>query len=171
MVVRASRRRWVWMALGSGLAAFVLVGNVIDGRYGTFALVVGLLAVAGCFWSGRIAITRPVAFTIDERGIVVGSGKRFVPWSQIQEIRVAHHQGSYGEEHNLILKLKPGVTGLPRRFITTNATNPDEVELGLGGVSSTWQEVVQGVESASGLSVIAHREGPVRLRSHPVDHA
>ncbi|MGO9971925.1 MAG: hypothetical protein ACLP01_03660 [Solirubrobacteraceae bacterium] len=67
------------------------------------------------------------------------------------------------------MRLEPGVSGLPRRFITTNATNPDEVELGLDGVSSTWQEVVHVVEMASGLSVIAHRGGPFGLRSRPVD--
>jgi hypothetical protein len=165
-VARPSRKFWVGMTAGCAVAAWVLIGGVVMSHAGAFSLVLGILALAGCVASLRTAIRLPVRFSIDQHGLVVGAGKRFVPWDEVDEIRIAHHQTAYEEEHNLILKLKPR-TGMRRKFITTNATNPSEVEVGLDHISLPWQQVVSEVEAASGMKVHAVREGVFRLRSQP----
>jgi hypothetical protein len=42
----------------------------------------------------------------------------------------------------------------PRRFITTNANNPDEIAINLDSLSATWSEIAQSVEAACGYSVL-----------------
>lgn len=157
------------MAAGCGLAAWLLIGDAVLRHAGAFSAALGLLAAAGLVASARIAIRRPVRFSIEERGIELGAGKRFVRWEEIDQIQIAHHQGAYGEEHNLVLKLKRGAQPSARKFVTTNATNPDEVELGLDGVEPAWQNVVRDVEAASGMKVLGALEGALRLGSRPID--
>ena len=152
------------MSFALGLLALVFIGRTADGRGGLFAVVIDILLVAGCAWSANVAIRAPAEFSLDERGLTVADGKRFVPWEDVEEIRVSHYQA----EHYLTLKLKPDTDPCPRKFITTNKTNPHEVEISLDHLAVGWQELVLRVESASGLHVRAFKDGPFRLRSTPL---
>jgi hypothetical protein len=78
--------------------------------------------------------------------------------------RVAHHH----EDHYLALKLKPATVSGPRKFITTNKANPDEVEVKLDHLSLGWRELVMRVESASGPQARSVSDGPFRLGSTPL---
>jgi hypothetical protein len=169
VIARASRKHWIAMAAGCGLAAWVFIGSAVLRHAGAFSVALGLLAAAGFIASARIAIRRPLRFSIQERGIELGAGKRLVRWEEIDQIQLAQHQGAYGEERNLVLKLKRGAQPAARKFVTTNATDPDEVELGLDGVEPAWQNVVRDVEAASGMKVLGVREGAFRLGSRPTD--
>lgn len=155
------------MAVGCGVVACVLIERGVQQHANAAYLVLGVLAAAGCAASARAAINPPVRFSMNERGLVLARGRRFVPWGDVEEIRVAHHQTEYEEEHNLVLKLKPAAEPLPHKFITTNATNPDEVELRLNHVSASWNQVVSDVQALSGIKVQAVRDGAFRLRSRP----
>lgn len=166
-VARQRRKPHVWRALGFGVLAWVLIGSAVVKHGGALALGAGLLFAAGSVAEIRVAFRKPVTFTFDGYGIVVARGRRSIPWSQVVAIHLARYQNNYGEEHNLIFKLRPGASGLPRKFITTNATNPNEVEVPLDDLSEDRHRIVSAIETASGLRVQAVREGPFRLRSYP----
>jgi hypothetical protein len=163
MVARPKRKHWIGMSLGLALVAWVLIGRAVLDHAGALSLVLGILAAVGFIASARVAIQLPVAFSVDERGFVLGRGKRFVPWHDVEEIRIARYQN----EHNLILRIKPSARQGPRRFMTTNRTNPAQVEVNLDHISLDWRQVVANVEAASGMTVEAFKDGPFRLRSKP----
>lgn len=163
-VVRASRRFCVGAALGCAFIAWIFIGESVLRHTGATSLAIGVFAAAGCVASIWRAIKLPVVFCVDERGLELGQGKRFVRWGDVEDIRISHHQSG----HSLILKLKPTGGAGPRKFITTNATNPDELELGLDHMSLGWQRVVSAVEAASGLTAHAFREQPFGQRSRPI---
>ena len=163
-VVRATRRFWIGAALGCAFVTWIFIGESVLNHAGTISLVLGVFAAAGCFASIYRAITLPVAFSIGEGGLELGRGKRFVPWDDVEEIRVSHRQSG----HSLILRLKSSTGVGPRKFITTNATALDELELGLDHMSLGWQRVVSEVEAASGLHAQAVREGAFGQRTQPI---
>ena len=163
-VVRASRRFLVGTALGCAFIAWIFIGESVLHDAGATSLAIGVFAAAGCVASSWRAIKLPVVFSIHERGLELGRGKRFVRWDDVEDIRISHHNSG----HSLILKLKPTGGAGPRKFITTNATNPDELELGLDHMSLGWQRVVSDVEAASGLKAHAFREQPFGQRSRPI---
>jgi hypothetical protein len=100
---------------------------------------------------------------VNEAGFTLGDGRRFMPWQDIEHIRLAHHC----DEHNLILKLAPGTSPQHQKFITTNATNPHELDIALDHAATPWREIVNAVEAASGRTIATVTEGPVRLRNRP----
>lgn len=163
MVARPKRKYWVGMSLGLALVAWVLIGRAVLDHAGALSLVLGILAAVGFIGSAREAILLPVTFAVDERGFVLGRGKRFVPWHDVEEIRIVRYQN----EHNLILRIKPSARTGPRRFITTKGTNPAEVEVNLDHISLDWRQVAANVEAASGMTVQAFQDGAFRLRSKP----
>lgn len=127
VVVRQSRKYWVGMTLFCGLVTWLTIGNVAFKHGGAGYMVVGIIAAAACVSCARTAVKRSVRFSVNEAGFTLGNGRRFVPWQDIEHIRLAYH----GDEHNLILKLAPGTSPQPRKFITTNATNPNELDIAL----------------------------------------
>jgi hypothetical protein len=153
------------MSFGSGLFAVAAIWRTAEGRGGLISVVITVFLVAGCGASAGLAIRAPAEFSVDERGLTLASGKRFVPWADVDEIRVAHHH----EDHYLALKLKPATVSGPRKFITTNKTNPEEVEVNLNHLSLGWRELVMRVESASGLHAASVSDGPFRLGSTPLE--
>jgi hypothetical protein len=79
-----------------------------------------------------------------------------------------YNQTADAERHALLLKLRgnpPAV--LP--FFTTNRNDPDEVEVSLDGLSSSWQDIAVGVAAISDRSIGQAREGALGLGSRPVD--
>jgi hypothetical protein len=83
------------MSLGIGFFALVAIGRTADGRGGLFGVVIDILLVAGCAGSANIAIRAPAEFSLDERGLTLADGKRFVPWGDVEEVRVSHYQAEH----------------------------------------------------------------------------
>jgi hypothetical protein len=80
----------------------------------------------------------------------------------------AYHQTVYTEEHSLVLELRRDPS-LARPFITTNRTNPDQIDVSLDGLSPGWQDIVVGVAAASGRPVSQMRESAFRSTSRTID--
>ena len=89
MVARPRRKYWIGVSLGLALVAWVLIGGAVLGHAGVLSLVLGILAAVGFIGSAREAIQLPVTFSVDGGGFVLGRGKRFVPWQDVEEIRIA----------------------------------------------------------------------------------
>lgn len=83
----------------------------------------------------RSGDTSPGQVSASPDGFTPGSGQRFVPWNEVDEIEVAYHQSAYTEEHGLVLKLRcdPSVAS---RVVTTNGANPDRIDVSLDGLFS-----------------------------------
>jgi hypothetical protein len=160
MVAAASRRYWVGATMASAFVAYLGIGNAIE-KGGAGYVILGLIGGGVCFISARTAVRRSVEFSVSEAGFVLGAAKRVVPWDEVAEI----HLGVHGDEHHLIKKLSAGGKPRPRRLISTNATNPSEIDVGLDHLSQNWQELVDSVESASGKPVKTVREGAFRRRT------
>jgi hypothetical protein len=163
--VTASRRYWTGTALALAFGTYLGVGNAIQ-KGGAGYVIWGLVFAVLCAICVRMAVRRPVEFSVNERGFVLGAGKRAVPWEDVSEIRLGLHQSAYEEEHHLVLTLKQKTPPTKRRLITTNATNPSEVDVSLDHLSVSWQEIIRSVESVSGKTVGSVREGPFRLGAH-----
>jgi len=151
------------MSLFCGLIAWIAIGDFAFKHRGVGDLVVGIIAAAACAACARTAVRRAVRFSLNEAGFTLGDGRRFVPWKDIEHIRLAFH----GDEHNLILKLAPGTSPQRKKFIATNATNPSELDIALDHAATHWQDIVKAVETASGRTIATVTEGPFRLRSRP----
>lgn len=162
----ASGKYWLGVTVVCAVLAWMFIGRAVLNHAGVFSLVVGALAAVGALASVRQAVTRPAIFSFDEHGFSASRSKRFVLWDDVAEIRVARYQN----DHNLVLKIKSDRRPGSRAVITTNATNPDEVEVNLDHNSLGWREVLSSVEAASGMTVQAFVDGPLRLRSQPDTH-
>lgn len=117
-------------------------------------IVVGIPAVFFIQWGVR----RRPALVIGVDALTEGRSGRVVPWSAVTSIRVGVHKGLFGESHDLVVSLAHDGTGA-RRFITTNATNPREMEIGLDWLSLPWQEVVSCVERRYGRTITTTSTG------------
>ena len=121
------------------------------------ALVIELLVLGTpCVFYLRRALKGGALIVIDDRGFTDGRSGRTVEWDEIETVRANTHQGALGLDHSLCLVLKPRLHSQPtkRRFITTNASAEDEIEVSLDGLSSPWEEVVDAVEAKLGRRVI-----------------
>jgi len=105
-----------------------------------------------------LAIRRRPALVIDDHSLTEGRSGRVVPWDMVTAVRVGTERGLFGESHHLVLTLAQSGLPAPRRFITTNATNPNEVDIGLDWLSMPWREVVSLVERGFGRRVITTHE-------------
>jgi hypothetical protein len=158
-------------SLGYGaLLCLVVLGCVSDfARHGgSGLLVVGLLAVAGALVMLRRAVRRPTQFVASRDGFTLASGQRFVAWDDVDQICVTYAQTAYTERHHLVLKLRSDPTAAHPAF-TTNRTNPDEIEVSLDGLSSSWQDIAARIAAISGRPMGQTRQGPLGLSSRPLD--
>jgi hypothetical protein len=57
-----------------------------------------------------------------------------------------------------VVKLSSVTTATRRPFITTNANNPDEIDVDFDWLSRPWGEVVALVEHASGRTAVVRAE-------------
>jgi len=157
-VVMHHRRRALGSAVFFGVLTFAGVGRELT-SHSTVGVILALVVFGGPFvtfliWGTR---DRPVLM-IDQDGLTLGRSGRRVRWETVAVVRVSGNRGLFGESHSLIVTLNTDVApDAPRRFITTNANDPDELEVNLDLLDIPWTEVVAAVERASGRRVI--REG------------
>lgn len=163
--IKPSRKKWgltglalVWLGAGA------VVKSVSDGSAAGVVVSCLVLVLPGCYalW---LALRNRAQFALDATGLTLRSGRR-VEWSQVQAVRVARHQSWYGEDHTLVIKLRPDPGAEARRqLVTTNETADDELDLPLDGLSLRWDKTVEAVERYSGLSVGRVRDGAFGSRS------
>ena len=106
-------------------------------------------------FSVRLAVMRRPLIVIGDDGFTDGRSGRMIPWDAVEEIYANTHQGAYGLDHwlRLVLKRRAGQPA-KRRFITTNATNEDEIEVSLDGLAQPREEVIKAVERRFGRPVL-----------------
>jgi hypothetical protein len=80
----------------------------------------------------------------------------------VTAIQVGVHQGVFGESHHLVVSVARHGPPPPRRFITTNATNLNQIDIDLDWLSRPWHDVVGLVEEAFGRPVATRRERGVQ---------
>lgn len=151
------------MSLFCGLFTLIAISNLAIKHGGASDIVVGIITAGACAACMRAAVKRSVRFSVNQAGFTLGDGRRFVPWQDIEHIRLALHR----DKHHLILKLAPAASPQHQKFITTNATNRRELDIALDHAATSWQEIVQAVEAASGRTIATVAEGPFRLQSRP----
>jgi hypothetical protein len=100
------------------------------------------------------AMRRRPALVIDQHSLTEGRSGRAVAWDFVTAARVGVGRGFFAESHRLVLTILQGGPDPPRRVVTTNATNPDEVEIDLDWLSLPWREVVSLVEQGFGRRVV-----------------
>jgi hypothetical protein len=160
--VMANRARSIGFA---SLLGAVTVAAAARGAaaHSTRALVIALVVggVPCAFFVAWGVRKRPV-LVIDDHALTEGRSRRVVPWDSITAIRVGTQQGMFGESHHLVLTLEQGDADPPRRFITTNATNQNELDIGLDWLAMPWKEVVSLVEQHFGRRATLTTERPFR---------
>jgi hypothetical protein len=164
IVARASAKASLASGGVAGVLAWIGIGGFALSNGGTVALVVGVAGAVGCVASIRRAVRRPVQFSVSADGFNLGSGQRFVPWSEVEEIRVEYEQHTYTEAHGLTLELRrdPSVAN---PFCKTNRSNPEYISVSLDGLSLGWQDIVVKMAAVSGRSVIRNSAFGVSARS------
>lgn len=150
-----NRRRSLGFAVFFGFFTFAGVARELV-SHSTVGMILALVFFGAPFaffltWGNR---RRPV-LVIDQNGLTEGRSGRTVPWETMAAVRVVANRGLFGESHHLIVSLDLYETPpTPRRFITTNATNPKELDINLDLLALPWDEVVSAVEQASGRRAI-----------------
>jgi len=154
-VVMSNRRRSLGCAVFFGFFTFAGVARELA-SHSAVGVILALVLFGAPFafflmWGTR---RRPL-LVIDQRGLTEGRSGRTVPWDTVAAVRVAAERGLFGESHHLILSLDhDSAPPAPRRFITTNANNPDELNINLDLLAKPWNDVVSAVEQGSGRRVI-----------------
>jgi hypothetical protein len=166
MVLRAGSKT----SLGySAFLCFLALGAVGDfARRGSgLILALAVLLAAGALLMLRRAVRRPVQFVVSRDGVKLGRGGRFIAWDDVDHIRVVYDQTAYTERHALLLKLRRDPSAV-RPFLMTNRNNPDEVEVFIDGLSSSWQDIAASVAAISGRPMGQARQGALGLGSLPL---
>lgn len=154
-----NRRRSIAAALVLGLFVCLGVARSISAHNtGALVLALALGGVPAAFFV-RWAARRQPALVIADDGLTDGRSGRFVPWSSVTAVRVGIHQGMFGESHHLVVTVAHSGPPPPRRLITTNATNPHEIDLNLDWLSRPWRDVVALIEQAFGPVAAIHERG------------
>jgi hypothetical protein len=156
------RRRSIGFALLLGALTAVGVARSIP-TDSLFGLVISLVifGAPAAFFASLAARRRP-ALVIDSHSLVEGRSGRVVPWDTVTDVRLGIERGLFRESHHLVLTLAQSESPPPRRFITTNATNPNEVDIDLDWLATPWRDVVSIVEQGFGRRVIRTHERPLR---------
>jgi hypothetical protein len=157
LVVMPSRTRaTAWAALFGVFTALASTQAITS--HNTTELVLALVFFGGpfAFFAYRAGRRRPVLM-INAHTLTDGRSGRIVAWNSVIDARVGVQRGLFGEAHHLVLALS-NPRSTPRRFITTNANNPDEIDINLDLLSAPWNEVVRFVETASGYSIATVHE-------------
>jgi hypothetical protein len=153
-----NRRRSTGFALFVGVLTTVGLARAIA-AHSTAGIVIALVIGGIPFaFSASLAVRRRPALVIDDKALTDGRSGRIVPWDTVTAVRVGIERGMFGESHHLVLTLAQSGLPAPRRFITTNATNPSEVDIDLDWLAIPWTEVVSVVEERFGRRVIKTSE-------------
>jgi hypothetical protein len=156
VTVGANRRRSLAWGLFLGVIAVGGAGRAIT-AHSLSGLAIDLIVVAApCVFYLQRALIGRTLIVIDAHGFTDCRSGRTVDWAEIETARANTHQGLFGLDHSLRLVLKPRPHGpsTKRRFITTNATSEDEVEVSLDQLSMSWEEVADAVEAKLGHRLI-----------------
>lgn len=154
-VVMSNRRRSLGFAVFFGILTFASVARELA-SHSTVGVILALAFFGApfAFFLGWGTRRRPV-LVIDQHGLTEGRSGRTVPWEVVATARVAAERGLFGESHHLVLCLDhDAAPSAPRRFITTNVNNPDELDINLDLLAMPWSEVVSAVEQRSGRRVV-----------------
>ncbi len=135
----------------------VVTASAIANGSGVGVLIALLLFGGPCGWFTSRVLRRGPILRLDSQGLTDGLSGRMIPWDAVSVARARTDQGLFNEYHSLVVDLEPGFSSEPRRFITTNANDPDQVEISLDGVSMPWREIVEQVEKVSGRRVVMGR--------------
>jgi hypothetical protein len=167
LVARAGVKASLGLAAAGFVFAAILINRFASQGGSDLLLALGLLAAAGGLAAVRRAIRRPVEFVASGEGFTLGNDKRFIAWSEVAHIRVSYSQTAYTEEHRLVLKLRDDDPGT-RPLVTTNRTNPDEVEVSLDGLSSSWQDLATSIAAISGRPTAQTRQEAFGVSKRPI---
>lgn len=152
-----SNKRWsLGFAVFFGILTVAGVARELAG-HNIGGLIVVLVFFGGplafCLWWGTHR--RPL-LVIDDHGLTEGRSGRRVSWDGVAMVSVGTRRGLFGESHDLVVKLAHDKGAPPerRRFVMTNANNPDELTVNLDLLSMSWNEVMSAVEQGFGQRVI-----------------